>query len=81
MAYDSPMNSPFDAIIEEAALICLHERDKVPCSIRRIRLEQMIVEHFVPAPTRSQAPSPPTLTTTRPILDFKSRAANDDTHR
>lgn len=75
------MNSPFDAIIEEAALIWLHERDKVPCSIRRIRLEQMIVEHFVPAPTRSQAPSPPTLTTTRPFIDFKSLAANDDTHR
>lgn len=75
------MNSPFDAIIEEAALIWLHERDKVPCSIRRIRLEQMIVEHFVPSPSISQSPSTPTLTTTRPFIDFKSLAANDDTHR
>jgi hypothetical protein len=75
------MNSPFDAIIEEAALIWLHERDKVPCSIRRIRLEQMIVEHFGPTPAISQSPSPATLTTSRPLIDFKSLAANDDTHR
>lgn len=75
------MNSPFDAIIEEAALIWLHERDKVPCSIRRIRLEQMIVEHFGPTPSRSPSPSPAAHTTCRPLIDFKSLAANDDTHR
>ncbi len=75
------MTTPLDAIIEEAAIIWLHERDKVPCSIRRIRLEQMIVEHFSLAPSRSQASSPPTLTTNRHLIDFKSRAANDDTHR
>jgi len=70
------MNSLLDTLIEEAAMIWLRERDNLPCSIRRIRLKQMIDEQASPTPTRPPIPS-----TTPRITDFKSRAANDDTFR
>lgn len=68
-----------EQIIEEAALIWRRERDGLPCSIRRARLDLMLRDYthdtldFSPCFQPEEKKPPP-----RPHLpDFKKLAAND----
>lgn len=70
-----------EQIIEEAALIWLRERDGMPCSIRRSRLDLMLCEYIHEminlSPLFQAAETPPPLPALPRLPDFKKRAAND----
>lgn len=63
-----------DDLIEEAAMIWLRERDRLPCSIRRQRLMLMIGEL---TGTRTAAPVPSDAHPRFPQPDRRMLAAND----
>ena len=69
-----------DQVIEEAAYIWLHERDDVPCSIRRARLRQMCVELAAVNPIALMLDRNRSAETLHwPMPDRQMMAANDDT--
>lgn len=69
--------SVLDELIEEAGLIWLHERDGVPCSLRRARVVEMCRELVREMPAAGAGlPQWPRWS---PCDDWQLRAANDDT--